>query len=67
MTQVEGELIAALIVIIPVAATAVVALLQSFINKETLKARPTHDEVSTQIQAAVNDALTTNNGQEGAH
>lgn len=65
VSTLEGEVIAGLILIIPVATTAVLALLQAYINKTALTTRPTHDEVSAKIQNAVNSALVQNGDTEG--
>lgn len=60
VSQLEAEVIAGLIAIVPIATAAVIALLQTYVNKQAIKERPTHAQVSDKIQTAVNDALASN-------
>lgn len=60
LSTLQGEIIAGLILIVPALATAVYAALQTYVNAQRIKTRPTHDEVSAQINTAVNNALASN-------
>lgn len=65
LATLQGEIVAALVLVIPALGAAIYATLQAYVNKQKIQNRPTHNEVSDQINDAVNKALVTNGNATG--